>query len=156
MRFSSVRDINAPLDFVFDELSDFEAYESYAMRIGATVDRRDKLIEEGPGMYWHVEGDHRGKPRQADILLTTFEPSRRMVFETRTSGFVIDIDLEMMALTTRQTRLKVTLTAKAQTLSSRLILQSARLAKKSLTRRFETRVRDYSNHIAESHAYYHV
>ncbi len=46
MQFSSVQDVNAPLDFVFQQLSDFESYESYALRTGADVDLRRYLSRE--------------------------------------------------------------------------------------------------------------
>ena len=51
MQFSSVQDVNAPLDFVFQQLSDFESYESYALRTGADVDREDALAEKATGMF---------------------------------------------------------------------------------------------------------
>lgn len=46
MQFSSVQDVNAPLDFVFQQMSDFESYESYGLRTGADVERADTLTEK--------------------------------------------------------------------------------------------------------------
>ena len=64
MQFSSVQDVNAPLDFVFEQLTDFDSYESYALRVGADIERLDSLSQKGKGMCWHVEGDFRGeKPK---------------------------------------------------------------------------------------------
>ncbi len=74
MQFSSVQDVNAPLDFVFQKLSDFESYESYALRTGADVDREDSLVEKATGMTWNVSGDLRGKRRKVRIELTKCRP----------------------------------------------------------------------------------
>ena len=73
MQFTSVQDINAPLEHVFEQISDFDSYEAYAMRIGATVERRDQLVQKQAGMCWHFRGELRGKDREIDIELPTAE-----------------------------------------------------------------------------------
>jgi uncharacterized protein YndB with AHSA1/START domain len=151
MKFSSVQDINAPMDFVFDLITDFEAYESYAMRFGASIERTDALGEVQPGLSWNIIGEFRGKSRDVDITLKDYNPKHSLGFEAKTAGFVMPISLELMALTKRQSRLKVTLGATAKTLSSRLILQSAKLARNTLSRRYDVRIKEFANHIENSY-----
>ena len=43
MRFTTKQDIEAPLDFVYNTMIDFEAWERSAMRRGAEVERTDTL-----------------------------------------------------------------------------------------------------------------
>ena len=50
MRFTTKQDIEAPLDFVYRTMTDFEGWERAAMRRGAEVERTDKLTRVGPGM----------------------------------------------------------------------------------------------------------
>ena len=151
MQFSSVQDINAPLDFVFDQVTDFETYESYALRVGAQVDRKDKLTSPGPGMKWKVVGDFRGKTRKVNMELIEYNPHSFVKFFVVSGGLEADVDIETMALTRKQSRMKVTTKLKPKTISARLILQSARLAKTSLNRKFNHRFWNYANYIENNY-----
>jgi hypothetical protein len=147
MQFTSVQDINAPLDFVFQQLSDFDSYESYALRIGADVDRTDKLTAKAAGMSWHIVGDFRGKNREIKIRLTEYQPDNLLKFTIESSGLEADADMEVMALTRKQSRIKITTLLKPKSISARLILQSAKLAKNSMNRKFNHRFWTYANYI---------
>ena len=85
MQFSSVQDVNAPLDFVFQQLSDFDSYEAYGLRTGASVERIDDLDKKGPGMCWHLQMDLRGKRREIDLELLEFRPDNLLKFFIKSS-----------------------------------------------------------------------
>ncbi len=151
MQFSSVQDVNAPLDFVFFQLSDFESYEAYAMRIGAEVERTDQLTAKGSGMAWHIVGDFRGKNRKVDIELAEYRPDNLLQFNIQSSGISATANMEAMALTRKQSRIKMTTVLKPKTISARLILQSAKLAKNSMNRKFNHRFWTYANYIENNY-----
>ena len=94
MQFTSVQDVNAPLDFVFAQISDFDSYEAYAMRIGAQVERKDRLPAKGAGLKWNVVGDFRGKTRDIDIELTEYRPDNLLKFLVTSSGVEAKADFE--------------------------------------------------------------
>lgn len=139
MQFSSVQDFNAPLDFVFQQMSDFESYEAYGLRAGANIERLDALNEKGAGMVWKVVGDMRGKRRKLNIELTEYRPNNLMKLFSKSSGVEATATMEAMALRRKQSRIKVTTVLKPKTISARLILQSAKLAKNSMNRKFNNR-----------------
>jgi len=147
MRFTSVQDINAPLEHVFEQISDFDSYEAYAMRIGAQVERTDDLPGKQAGLAWHFHGDLRGKTRDVDIDLMEYKAPRHLKFNAVSDGLGALIEMETIALTPKQTRLKVSVEIRARSISTRLVLQSAKLAKNSLKRKFNHRVWTYANHI---------
>ena len=151
MQFTSVQDINAPLDFVFEQISDFESFEAYAMRVGAQVERKDSLVGIGTGMCWFFEGEFRGKTRAIDIELTDFSPDKQLKFLCQTSGVRADINLQVMPLTKKQTRIKSIVDTKALSISARLVMQSARLAKNSLNRKYNHRFWEFSNYIENNY-----
>ncbi len=151
MQFSSVQDVNAPLDFVFQQLSDFESYESYGLRTGADVERQDALTEKGKGMMWNVTGEMRGKRRNLNIELTEYRPDNLLKFFVKSSGIEATATMESMALTRKQSRIKVTTVLKPKTISARLILQSAKLARSSLNRKFNHRFWTYASHIENNY-----
>ena len=151
MQFSSVQDVNAPLDFVFQQMSDFEGYEAYGLRAGADVERQDTLTGKAAGMQWKVEGDLRGKRRKINIELTEYRPDNLLKFFVKSSGVEATATMEAMALTRKQSRIKVTTVLKPKTISARLILQSAKLAKNSMNRKFNHRFWTYANHIESNY-----
>jgi len=147
MQFTSVQDINAPLEFVFLQLSDFESYEAYAMRIGAQIERRDELTTTKAGMIWNFVGELRGKMRDIDIELTTFSRPSDLAFHCTSSGIKADIKIRAMPLTKKQTRIKIATDIRPRSIPARLIMQSARLAKNSLNRKYNHRIWEYASHI---------
>lgn len=147
MQFSSVQDVNAPLDFVFQQMSDFESYEAYGLRTGVDVERKDTLSEKAAGMKWRVEGEMRGKRRKLNIELTEYRPDNLLKFFVKSTGIEATATMEAMALTRKQSRIKVTTVLKPKTISARLILQSAKLAKNSMNRKFNHRFWTYANYI---------
>nr|WP_325253668.1 SRPBCC family protein [Amylibacter sp.] len=151
MQFSSVQDVNAPLDFVFQQLSDFDSYESYAMRIGADVKRTDQLTQKGAGLKWSIDGDFRGKRRKFDIQLTEYRPDNLLKFLVVASGIEATASMEAMALTRKQSRIKVTTVLTPKSISARLILQSAKLAKSSMNRKYNHRFWTYANYIENNY-----
>ena len=151
MQFSSVQDVNAPLDFVFQQLSDFESYESYALRTGAEVERTDTYSEKCAGMQWKVQGDFRGKRRKFNIELIEYRPDNLLKFFVKSKGVEANATVESMALTRKQSRIKVTTVLKPKTISARLILQSAKLAKNSMNRKFNHRFWTYANFIENNY-----
>ncbi|MCP5087844.1 MAG: SRPBCC family protein [Rhodobacteraceae bacterium] len=147
MQFSSVQDINAPLDFAFAQISDFNAFEAYAMRTGAQVERKDSLTDVGPGLIWNFIGEIRGKVRDVDIELTGYRPPKKLEFQCRSPGIDGNIHIRALSLTRRQTRMKMVVDIQPLSIPARLVMQSARLAKKSLNRKFNHRVWEFANYI---------
>jgi len=140
MKFSTKEDIEAPVDRVFAVLADFETWERAAMRRGADVVRTDKMAAPGPGMGWHVEFTYRGKLRKLDISLLESVPEQKLLLEGIGKPAEGRLSIDLSEMGPRRTRLAIGLEIKPRTLAARLFLQSMKLAKTSVTRRFELRV----------------
>ncbi|MEM9852339.1 MAG: SRPBCC family protein [Pseudomonadota bacterium] len=151
MQFTSTQDINAPLDYVFQQLTDFDAYESFALRRGAQVQRKDNIPSKGIGLTWNVVGEFRGKVRDVDIQVVEYRPDNILKFMITSKGIDAAADFEAMALTRKQSRIKSTLNVTPKTISARLVLQSAKLAKQSLNRRYNNRFATFSNYIENNY-----
>lgn len=151
MKFSSREDINAPIDRVFEMLSDFDAFERNAMRRGSDVRRVDDQEEPGCGMAWNVEFEMRGKRRNLDITLTKYNRPDDMLYDFQSSGIEGYFSVDLVAMSRTRTRLAVALELKPKTLSARVLVQSLRLAKSNLNNRFKQRIADYAKDIEERH-----
>lgn len=148
MKFSTRTDIEAPIDHVFAEVSDFSTFERSAMRRGAKVQRVDSQDVRGPGMAWQTEFTFRGKTREVRIDLEDYEEPVMLGFAGKSAGLTGFCEIELIALSPKKTRMRVSLDLKPHTLSARLLIQSIKLAKGTVDKKFEARVADYARDIA--------
>lgn len=149
MQLSAKEDIEAPLDRAFAEISDFEAIERQAMRRSVQVQRKDALAAPAAGMAWHVVFGFRGKPRAADITLLEYTPPERMVFLSVTDGLDVRTVIELVALSRTRTRISLTSDLVPKTLSARLLVQSLKLAKGGIDKRFRKRMAGYAKDLED-------
>ncbi|MCX7558567.1 SRPBCC family protein [Sulfitobacter sp. F26204] len=149
MKFSTNEDIEAPIDAVFDLLCDFEAFERSAMRRGAEVQRTDQLSVPGVGMTWQAAFHLRGRQRQMEVEMVSFERPQEIVLESTSPGTLATTSFELIALSRSSTRVKVEIEIKPLNLSARLLVQSLKLAKKSLTKKFKLRVAEYAKNLED-------
>lgn len=149
MKFSKREDIEAPADFVFSTMTDFQVLERAAMRRGIEVSRLDDRTEAEPGMSWLVRAPLRGRVRDITITLTKLVPGQ--VLETRAESAGLDAigSVELVALSRSRTRVQVGLEVKPKTLTTRLLIQSLKLAKHTLDARFARRVAEMARLIEQ-------
>lgn len=151
MKFSSHEDIEAPIEEIFGDVTDFQAFERQALRRGAEVQRVDDLTRPGSGMMWDAAFDLRGKRREITIELIRLDPPNGLLAESRSPGMEGRFEVDLVALSRSRTRLSVTLSLEPKTLSARLLVQSMKLARKSLTRRFRKRVAGFATELENRH-----
>lgn len=149
MKFSSKEDIEAPIEDVFDFLSEFETYERSAIRRGIDVQRVTDYAAPCPGMGWHVRFDFRGKKREMNLDLAEYDRPNSMLFAIKSPGIDGQMTVDLMALSQKRTRMSVALELKPKTLSARLMIQSFKLAKANLTKRFKLRIAEYAKNMEE-------
>ncbi len=152
MKFSTKEDIEAPIEAVFEMLCDFEGFERSAMRRGAEVQRVDNLTKPGVGMTWNAVFEMRGKRRELQIEMVTFDKPNDIILESTSPGLLGKMSFELMPLSRNRTRIIVELEVKPLTLSSRLLVQSMKLAKASLTRKYKLRVGEYAKGMEERYS----
>lgn len=148
MKFSTREDIEAPVDYVFAQVSDFAAFERRAMRQGADVTRR----EDGPiaqGAIWDVSFQFRGRDRRVLAELTQLDVPTLLSIDSASDGLNAVTQVELIALSQTRTRVLVSFDLRAKTLTARLLLQSLKLAKTKMTKRFNARVLDYAEDIED-------
>ncbi|MDD9705844.1 MAG: SRPBCC family protein [Paracoccaceae bacterium] len=149
MKFSAKEDIEAPIEQVFALVSDFAALERAALRRGAEVQRTDSLHKPGVGMSWTAAFMARGRQRKLDIVMTTYEPPHAMRFDSVAQGLHSNMTVELVALSRGRTRLSVDLELKPKSISARLFVQSLKLARNTLNKKFHLRMADYASDLED-------
>lgn len=147
MKFSAKEDISAPIEQVFDAIADFDSVERAVLRRGIDVTRLDDLNSPGVGMSWDASFDFKGKPRQVSATISQFKRPEVIVMSTDSGGLQGVATVELVSLNPRTTRMAVAVELSPTNLTSRLFLQSLRLAKANLTKRFKKGVHRYAETI---------
>lgn len=142
MKFSTREDIDAPIEDVFEELCDFEAFERQAIRRGADVQCRTPAARNKLGAQWDAAFNLRGKQRQLVLTLDRLETPNGMGVVAASNGIDADFSVDLVALSVTRTRINVSLEMKPKNLSARLLIQSLKLAKGTLDKRFKLRMAD--------------
>jgi carbon monoxide dehydrogenase subunit G len=149
MQFTTKEDIEAPIAFVWQHATDFAAFERQALRRGADVIRRDAQSRVGVGSGWDIRFNYRGKERKLKADIAKFEQPNSYTILTSASGIDGVTVVDLVALSRGRTRLSVTVDVSAQSLAARLMLQSLKLAKTSLNRRFTGRIQTMAEAVRE-------
>ncbi len=145
MKFSTREDIDAPIDHVWAEVTNCEAFERQATARGVKVARTDALGQLGIGTEWDIEISFRGKPRKVDARVVGFEAPGMMRIDSLAGGVEAALVLELTELSPRRTRMELSVDMTAANISGRLLLQSLKFAKGKLDKRFSDRVTQFAN-----------
>ena len=140
MQFSSKEDFDAPADEVFRLLSDFRTFEAEAVARGLDLTVPENRQPEQVGQQWVARFKFRGKQRQASIRLTQYDPSEQMRFDINAGGISGTFSIDLIPLSPQRTRMAVVLHLAPRTVPARILVQSLRLQKARLNRRFKLRV----------------
>jgi hypothetical protein len=151
MKFSTREDIEAPIDHVFSRVTDFHGFERQALRRGADVQRVDAAPVPVEGSSWNVAFKYRGKDRKLQAMVSKLNGPTELQIDTSASGLDGITSIELVALSRNRTRIAATLELSAKSLSARLLLQSLKLAKNNLTRRFKMRITEFAEDVEENY-----
>lgn len=149
MKFSSREDIEAPIDHVFERVTDFNGFERQALRRGADIQRVDADAVPVVGSSWDVAFKFRGKDRKMKATISQLDAPTVLQIDTVASGISCATTVELVALSRNRTRISASIDLTAQNLSARLLLQSLKLAKGNLTRKFKMRITDFAEDIED-------
>ncbi|MEJ8561372.1 SRPBCC family protein [Yoonia sp. GPGPB17] len=150
MKFSTREDIEAPISYVYGRVTDFANFERRAMRQGIDVSCRT-TGDAAMGTVWDISFEFRGRLRKVAAELTRLEPEQAVEIESQSDGLTAITQVELVALSATRTRVLVSFDMRAKTLTARLLLQSLKLAKTKMTKRFKARVLEYSETVEDDY-----
>ncbi len=81
--------------------------------------------------------------------LTHLDPPNALTIDSGSDGLSALTEVELVALSQTRTRVLVGFDLRAKTFTARLLLQSLKLAKAKMTKRFQARVLDYAEDIED-------
>ncbi len=141
MELNIRHEIDAPIEFVFDQVSDFTAFERQAMRRGAEVTRTGGAEAEAA---WQVGFPFRGSERRMQLRVIRFATPEAIDLSAESDGVTGLIKVGLVPLSPQRTALAVGLTLAGSSIGSKLVVQSLKLARGTLETRFSNRVEGYA------------
>jgi len=140
MKFSTREDIEAPIGHVWAQITDFAGFERMAIERGATLTRTDTMGKPGLGSEWDASIMYRKKARKVEARVVEFDAPRMIRVDSRKDGVEAVVIATLTELSPRRTRMHLTTDLKPLNLTGRLLIQSLKLARATLDRRYEKRV----------------
>ncbi|MGI9394568.1 MAG: SRPBCC family protein [Boseongicola sp.] len=148
MKFSTREDIEAPIGKVYDAVTDFDSFERQMLRRGIDVTRDENCPPPNVGARWQAQVKWRKRQHEVDAELVSVDSGNGYAIESRGAGVICLAVVDLVPLSKARTRLLVSMDLKPTTLSSRLFIQTLKLAKGSLSRRFKKRVAKFAETIS--------
>lgn len=138
MKFSTRKDVAITDEALFDALTDFDRMERLMKRRGAKVEMLDQAAEGV--MAWNVTFDLRGRKRKMKLVLAGHDRPEAVRFNGTSDSFDFVFDFTFVALTRSRSRVMAELDIRPITMKARLIVQTAKLGKGQLDRKFESQI----------------
>lgn len=152
MKLTAKCDIEAPASFAYACLIDFATWERDAARRGVEVERPVDMPLSGIGAGWHIRFPFRGKVRKVLVRLEALTQDTDATFTMESPSMEGNTVVEVLSLSPRRTRLRVTVTVKPTTLAARLFLNTLRLAKGRVQTKFDARVQQLGAMVEDRYA----
>lgn len=152
MKLTAKCDIEAPASFAYACLTDFATWERDAARRGAEVERPADMPMTGLGAGWRIRFPFRGKMRKVLVRLESLTQDSEATFSMDSPAMEGTTAVDVLTLSPRRTRLRVSVTVRPKTLAARLFLNTLRLAKGRVQTKFDTRVQQLGAMIEDRHA----
>ncbi|WP_374633277.1 hypothetical protein [Paracoccus sp. (in: a-proteobacteria)] len=152
MKFSTRQDADLAAEALFRAVSNFDEIGRMLMRRGAVVRRLDGLTAPGTGMNWQIGFDWRGRRRDVAMELTRFDPPEGLVLQGQSDLFDLTIQMTVLELSRSKSRLIFETDLLPRGMKARLLLQTAKLGKSQLDRKFAKRIGEFVHTLATAQA----
>lgn len=141
MQLNATEILTGHIEEVFDELADFARAERAAMDRGISVERLDALGAPDAGVKWKIGFFARGRDREAEMEVTKFTRPTLIRYEGQVGGLVFETNVACRVADSNATEVTVSTKLRAKSMSARVLLQSLKIARRRVQKRFRKSIR---------------
>lgn len=149
MKFTTRKDANIPAERLFEAVNDFDRLERIIRRRKAQITRIDPETDEVTA--WNVAFDWRGRRRELRFAVTEQTPHETLRLEGAIEAFDLAMTITFVALTTLRSRVIAEVEARPRTMKARLIMQTAKLSKGKLDKRYAQNIAAFVDQLTEGY-----
>lgn len=147
MKFSARDDIPLSVSQVFAAYADFADIERQLMRRGIAIQRAANGPAGWVGTAWKASAPYRGKLRKVEAEVTRFVPDEGFTIAFKGKGVEGEFTADFIALARTRSRVSLSTDVRPTSLSGRLVLQSLKLAKATMDKRYKSRASDFATNV---------
>lgn len=147
MEFATSDDIEAPIEHVFDQVTDFATFERSIMRRGGDVERIAGGDAAVVGTKWHVKFLLRGAERSVNAEIGEVNKPTGLTIEITSKSADATMLVELVALSRARTRLNCKFVAKAKTIAAKVMFQSVRFSRQKSQAHFKSIVSGFAKDV---------
>lgn len=144
MDFSLSKEINAPVAFVFQAVTEFEQFEAAAIGRGVKVQRRSAPSDTAPGPIWDIQFAFHGKALDLTLEVTEQTAPDLLAASIVAKSFKGRATCQLTECAPEQTRMTLRFLFEGQTLSGRLFLKALDVTKPAMEQKIATRMADFA------------
>jgi hypothetical protein len=134
MNISAREDIQTAISVVFARLTDFAAHEAAAAaRRGVSVERLGRPNSHADRPAWKAVFQYGGREREVLIEVSDLHQPNILVAQVQHKGLEATVDIELVTLGKTRTRMIVGLELKPRSIKAKLVVQSLKIAKGSIS-----------------------
>ncbi|MBY6049726.1 SRPBCC family protein [Vannielia litorea] len=144
MNFTGKEDIEKPIEEVFAAVTDHEAFEKQVLRRGHEITRTDALDASGVGMSWKMRFPIRGQMRDLNATVSAYDKPEHVALDLNIGGLDAVVKIDLIELSKMRTRMSLDIELMPRTITSRVLVQSLRLRRSSLTQGLRRRMAEFA------------
>lgn len=150
MRFSTRIDTDLPAKRLFEVVGNFKVLERMLIGRGATVARIKPSNETEIGMGWNIDFDWQGKAWRLRLDVTEFDHPEQIKISGHSEALDLMVVATVMALSRVKSRMIVETKVRPRNMRALLILQTAKLGKGQLNRRYQRQMEEFVQQMRRS------
>jgi len=147
MEMSTREDIEAPIDFVFEQVTNFATFERSIMRRGGDVERLKGDAAVAVGTQWRVKFLLRGTERTVQAEIVEIDKPGAIALNVASTNADADMKIDLVPLSRARTRINVSVAASAKSIPAKLFFQSLRFARQKTQGRFKGVVMNFAEDV---------
>lgn len=143
MKFSTRLDADVPAQVFYDHVCDFGRAQRLLSRSNVVMRRLSPAEASGVGICWYIDFRWQRRDRRLRLDVTDYDRPERLSLRGGSDQFQIAIDMVVVALARNRSRLLFDFNVKPLNMRARLLIQTARLGRARLQRRFDRVVKEF-------------
>ncbi|MCW1951148.1 MAG: SRPBCC family protein [Octadecabacter sp.] len=147
MEFTTREDIEAPIEYVFGQVTDFASFERSIMRRGGDVERLSGGDTAVVGTKWRVKFLLRGAERLVNAEVVGVDAPNAITIDVTSKNVDATFQVDLVALSPARTRLNVRATAAAKSIPAKLLFQSVKFARNKNKNKFSAMVANFAKDV---------
>ena len=147
MEFTTREDIEAPIEYVFDQVTDFSSFERSIMRRGGDVERISGGDSAVVGTKWRVKFLLRGAERVVSAEVVAVDTPNAITIDVTSKSADATLQVDLVALSPARTRLNVSAKAAAKSIPAKLLFQSVKFARSKNKNKFSALVASFAEDV---------